>query len=67
VEHAASHASKPWFAIGGIDAGNARSVAEAGGRRVAVVRTIRDADDPERAARALRAAIDRKAAVGTPG
>src|SRR5947199_10733484 len=28
VRHAAAHARKPWFAIGGIDAGRARLVAE---------------------------------------
>src|SRR5436853_280613 len=46
VEHAASNASKPWFAIGGIDAGNAPDVIAAGASRIAVVRAIRDADDP---------------------
>jgi thiamine-phosphate pyrophosphorylase len=46
-----------WFAIGGIDAGNVREVVAAGARRIVVVRAIRDADDPERAARALREAV----------
>ncbi|MEA2375648.1 MAG: thiamine-phosphate pyrophosphorylase [Thermoleophilaceae bacterium] len=64
VRHAAAHADKPWFAIGGIDAGNAPAVVAAGARRVAVVRAIRDAADPERAARELRAAIDAEALVG---
>ena len=64
VRHAAEHASKPWFAIGGIDAGNAHAVVAAGARRIAVVRAIRDAGDPEGAARALRAAIETEAAVG---
>src|SRR5439155_13661824 len=54
VRHAAAHARKPWFAIGGIDAGRARLVAEAGAERVAVVRAIRDAADPRTAAAALR-------------
>jgi thiamine-phosphate pyrophosphorylase len=55
VRYAAEHASvKPWFAIGGIDAGNARAVAEAGAARIAVVRAIRDAGDPRAAAAALR-------------
>jgi thiamine-phosphate pyrophosphorylase len=58
VRHAAAHATKPWFAIGGIDAGNAREVVEAGARRLAVVRAIRDAADPRAAAAELRAAID---------
>jgi thiamine-phosphate pyrophosphorylase len=64
VRHAAAVASKPWFAIGGIDPGNASEVAAAGARRVAVVRAIRDAEDPEAAARALRAALEVETAVG---
>jgi thiamine-phosphate pyrophosphorylase len=55
VRYAAEHAAaKPWFAIGGIDAGNAAAVAAAGATRIAVVRAIRDADDPRAAAAALR-------------
>jgi thiamine-phosphate pyrophosphorylase len=46
-----------WFAIGGIDAGNVGEVVAAGARRIVVVRAIRDADDPERASRALREAL----------
>ena len=42
----------PWFAIGGIDAGNVARWSRAGARRVVVVRAIRDAADPEAAARA---------------
>jgi len=64
VRYAASTASKTWFAIGGIDAGNVAEVAAAGARRVVVVRAIRDADDPESAARMLRAALEAEAAVG---
>lgn len=57
VRHAAERASKPWFAIGGIDAGNAAEVVAAGATRLAVVRAIRDATDPRAAAAELRAAI----------
>jgi len=57
VRHVAARASKPWFAIGGIDASNAGDVVAAGARRVAVVRAIRDAADPRAAARELRAII----------
>jgi thiamine-phosphate pyrophosphorylase len=64
VRHAASVASKPWFAIGGIDPSNVGLVAAAGARRVVVVRAIRDADDPESAARALRAGLEAEAPVG---
>ena len=58
VRHAAAVASKPWFAIGGIDPGNVDEVVAAGARRVVVVRAIRDAGDPATAARALRAALE---------
>jgi thiamine-phosphate pyrophosphorylase len=57
VRYAATHAVRPWFAIGGIDAANARDVVAAGARRIAVVRAIGEAPDPERAARDLRAAL----------
>jgi thiamine-phosphate pyrophosphorylase len=66
VEHAArSGARTPWFAIGGIDADTAAAVVEAGARRIVVVRAIADAEDPEAAARTLRAAMSR-AAGGRP-
>jgi thiamine-phosphate pyrophosphorylase len=44
---------RPWFAIGGIDAGNLDQVLEAGARRVVVVRAITAADDPGAAAAEL--------------
>jgi thiamine-phosphate pyrophosphorylase len=54
VRYAAEHgATKPWFAIGGIDADNAPAVRDAGASRIAVVRAIRNADDPRAAAAAL--------------
>ena len=53
IEAAAQEATLPWFAIGGIDAGNVADVVAAGARRVCVVRAIRDADDPAAAAAAL--------------
>jgi thiamine-phosphate pyrophosphorylase len=56
VRYAAAHAATPFFAIGGIDAGNAADVRAAGAMRIAVVRAITDARDPEEAARALRSA-----------
>jgi thiamine-phosphate pyrophosphorylase len=55
---AAAHLTVPWFAIGGIDLSNADEVVAAGAPGVAVVRAIKDADDPEAAARALRAVLD---------
>jgi len=63
VAYAAGHVASPWFAIGGLDASNAAAVAERGARRIVVVRAITEADDPEAAARALRAALE--APVGT--
>jgi thiamine-phosphate pyrophosphorylase len=64
VRHAAAHASKPWFAIGGIDSGRAPEVVAAGASRIAVVRAIRDAPDPRAAAEALRAAVLGRERVG---
>ncbi len=57
VRYAAERARSPWFAIGGIDAANVGDVVGAGARRIAVVRAIGDAEDPERAAAELRAAL----------
>jgi thiamine-phosphate pyrophosphorylase len=55
VRYAAEHGGdRPWFAIGGIDHGNVGEVIAAGARRIVVVRAIRDASDPERAAASLR-------------
>jgi thiamine-phosphate pyrophosphorylase len=54
VRYAAAHAATPFFAIGGIDTGNAAAVRAAGAARIAVVRAITDAHDPEAAARELR-------------
>ena len=58
IEHAArAGGGAPWFAIGGIDCANVGEVVAAGARRIVVVRAIRDAADPEAAARELRAAL----------
>jgi thiamine-phosphate pyrophosphorylase len=57
VRVAAEAARVPWFAIGGIDLSNVHLVAAAGAHGVAVVRAIRDAEDPESAARELTAAL----------
>ncbi len=59
IRDAAAALTVPWVAIGGIDLDNVREVVAAGAPGVAVVRAIRDAEDPEAAARALRAALDR--------
>jgi thiamine-phosphate pyrophosphorylase len=58
VRHAAAvGGERPWFAIGGIQLDNIDAVVAAGARRVVVLRAIRDADDPQAAAAALRAAL----------
>ena len=57
VAYAAARVETPWFAIGGLDAGNIAEVVERGAARAVVVRAITQADDPEAAARALRAAL----------
>jgi thiamine-phosphate pyrophosphorylase len=50
-------ATKPWFAIGGIDAQRLPEVLDAGAHRVVVVRAITAADDPRAAAQQLSAAL----------
>jgi thiamine-phosphate pyrophosphorylase len=60
VRYAAEHGGeRPWFAIGGIALANVALVVAAGARRIAVVRAIRDAADPQAAAAALRAELSR--------
>lgn len=57
ISHAVANAPHPFFAIGGIDPSNAGEVVEAGAERLCAVRAIRDAADPEAAARELRQAF----------
>jgi thiamine-phosphate diphosphorylase len=57
ISDAAEHARHPFFAIGGIDPGNAAQVVEAGAERLCVVRAIRDAAEPAVVAEALRHAL----------
>jgi thiamine-phosphate pyrophosphorylase len=59
VEYASRHARVPWFAIGGISAANIAEVVAAGASRIAVVRALTEATDPEAVARELRAALAR--------
>jgi thiamine-phosphate pyrophosphorylase len=53
VEYATARASAPFFAIGGIDSSNVAQVRAAGATRIAVVRALTEAADPESAARGL--------------
>jgi thiamine-phosphate pyrophosphorylase len=54
IRDAAAALTIPWVAIGGIDLANAADVIAAGAPGIAVVRAIRDAEDPEAAARELK-------------
>jgi len=57
VRYAAANARVPWFAIGGIDESTVGEVVAAGATRIAVVRALGDAPDPEAAAAALRRSL----------
>ena len=58
IRYAAANASVPFFAIGGLDAGNLGEAIDAGAQRVCVLRAVAAASDPERAARGLREELD---------
>jgi thiamine-phosphate pyrophosphorylase len=66
VAYASVHAHLPFFAIGGISTANAGAVRGAGARRIAVVRALTEAGDPEAEARQLRRLLttEREAPVG---
>lgn len=51
-------ATRPWFAIGGIDETTIGDVIEAGARRVVVVRALTEAEDPGAAAARLARVLD---------
>jgi len=57
LRHAAAVATRPWFAIGGIDLDRLDEVIAAGARRVVVVRAITGADDPAAPAKEIRARL----------
>jgi thiamine-phosphate pyrophosphorylase len=57
VRFAAERAPHPFFAIGGVEPGNAEEVVRNGASRLCAVRAIRDAADPAAAASALRQAF----------
>jgi thiamine-phosphate pyrophosphorylase len=66
VRYAAAHARQPFFAIGGIAPENVSAVRDAGAERIAVVRALTEADDPERAATELRRAVAEPAPAPEP-
>jgi thiamine-phosphate pyrophosphorylase len=57
VRYAAAHSARPWFAIGGIDHQTLAQVMEAGAQRVAIVRAIMQAADPQQAAQQALASL----------
>jgi thiamine-phosphate pyrophosphorylase len=58
IRYAATHAPVPFFAIGGLHAGNLVQALDAGASRACVLRAITDAEDPQSAARELRELLD---------
>ena len=64
VRYAAEHARMPFFAIGGISPRNVEQVRDAGAQRIAVVRALTEAPDPEAVARELRTAITARGQAG---
>lgn len=61
AQYARDNASVPWFAIGGIDAGNLDAVLGAGTKQVAVVRAIMEAPEPRQETQDL---LQKLSAVG---
>ncbi|WP_259738939.1 thiamine phosphate synthase [Synechococcus sp. CS-205] len=61
VSQAAAESPIPFFAIGGLESTTLPPVLSAGGRRVAVVRAIIEAEDPHRASRELLEALQEEA------
>lgn len=59
VRHAAAHSPIPWFAIGGINPDNVNDVVGAGARRVAVVRSLMQAEQPTLTAQYFLAQLNR--------
>jgi len=66
VAYAARTVSKPWFAIGGLDATTLPAAVQAGARRAVVVRAITEAADPEAAARELRSLMEAPVGAAKP-
>ncbi len=58
VADAAEIGDKPWFAIGGIDAGRVAPLRAAGAGRIVVVRAVTQAERPRDAASLLRHALE---------
>jgi len=63
VRYAAAYAAQPFFAIGGLEPANIPDVVEAGARGISVHRYVAQSPDPQRAAREILEAIERRAAL----
>ncbi|MEO0985793.1 MAG: thiamine phosphate synthase [Cyanobacteria bacterium J06639_14] len=63
VHYAATHATVPFYAIGGIDRQNLGEVIAAGGDRIAVVRAIMKADDPTTSTRGFLTQLQQRRMV----
>lgn len=59
VSYAAKNCPIPWFAIGGIDPNNINDVIDAGAHRVAVVRSLMQAEQPTLVAQYLLSQLNR--------
>ncbi|MBD2439494.1 thiamine phosphate synthase [Nostoc sp. FACHB-110] len=59
VRYAAQNSPIPWFAIGGIDANNINDVIDAGAERVAVVRSLMQAEQPTLVTQYLMSQLNR--------
>ena len=57
VNYAAQNINIPWFAIGGLDEHNLEDAIAAGAKRVAVVRALMKAEQPDRIAKQMRSLI----------
>jgi thiamine-phosphate pyrophosphorylase len=64
VRYAAQRSPMPFFAIGGVERSNAPAVLAAGATRIAVVRALTEAGDPEAAAQELKAALTTRQEAG---
>lgn len=65
IRYASLHSKIPFFAIGGLDLDRIPAVAEAGAKRIAVVRAIEGSDDPSEASASLLGAVAAGALTGT--
>lgn len=58
ASYAAEQVTIPWFAIGGIDSDNLPAIIEAGAKRVAVVRSLMQAEHPQLVAQNMLSLLD---------